>query len=220
LLGTLHHKKLEAVAKELGLPSEIALGPDGKDIFDLLEPENGSWTLTDYKTWGSYRVARALGIVEVGKQPDPSGGTYKTSGKWGKAGSPKMIPKFEIQPEAIDLWDAELQLNNYRLMLEERGLTIGNMQLQVTVRDGGLAVARSRGIGRNSFLIPVRRMDDEPVRIYFKVKKKVLLRALEDGECEEPCDERESWDGNRCQGWCEVAMYCPKGMLYQQGGNK
>ena len=34
LLGSIHHQRLEVVAKELKLPSEIGLGPDGKDIFE------------------------------------------------------------------------------------------------------------------------------------------------------------------------------------------
>lgn len=69
LAGIRHHQQLELAAKELGLPAEIALSID-RDIFDLLELEDGHLVLTDYKLWGSYRVARALGIVEVGKQPD------------------------------------------------------------------------------------------------------------------------------------------------------
>ena len=219
LLGSRHHQYLESIAKELGLPSEQALGVDGKDIFDLLEPEGDSWVLTDYKTWGSYRVAKALGIVEVGKVPDPSGAVYKVSGKWGKAGTPKMIPRFEQLPEAVDLWETELQLNNYRVLLEGKGLTVGRMQIQVTVRDGGLAVARSRGVERNISLIPIRLLDNDAVKDYFTKKKDNLLAALEAGRCDEPCNERECWEGARCKGYCEVALYCPKGMLYQKGGD-
>src|SRR3990167_7977846 len=47
LAGTIHHQKLEAIAKELGLPSEVALSVD-RDIFDLLELEDGQLVLTDY----------------------------------------------------------------------------------------------------------------------------------------------------------------------------
>ena len=38
LQGTKHHKELEIVAKELGLPAEIPLSGD-RDIFDLIEPD-------------------------------------------------------------------------------------------------------------------------------------------------------------------------------------
>jgi len=121
LLGTLHHNKLEEVAKELGIPSEIPLTGDDRDIFDLLEfdPEAG-WCITDYKTWGSYKVQKALGLVETGKRPDPSGAVYKSSGKWGKAGSPKMVSTWSRMNNAIDNEEAELQQNRYRIMLLDK----------------------------------------------------------------------------------------------------
>lgn len=214
IAGTKHHQNLEEFAKQLGLPSELPLNID-RDIFDLLEPENGNWTLTDYKLWGSYRVAKALGLVEVCKKPDPTGATYKTSGKWGKAGEPKMVPVFQSMPQQVDLFNEELQLNRYRIMLEELGIPITKMQLQVTVRDGGLAIASSRGVTRNTYKIPIRKLDNEGVKKYFANKEATLLSALDTGTVI-PCDNRECWDGARCKGYCEVARNCPKGILVQQ----
>lgn len=218
LLGTKHHDKLKDMAKELGLPAEIALTTEDRDIFDLLEPDNGGYVLTDYKTWGSFKVAKAIGIVKTGMKPDPSGEVYKRSGAWGKAGSPKMIPVFRAMPGEADNYDTELQLNRYRIMLEERGLTINRMQVQVTVRDGGLAVARSRGVDRNMMMVPIKRLSDDDVRDYFYMKATQLAKALEDGSWSQPCSNHECWDGVRCRGYCEVAMYCPKGLI--EGGGK
>ena len=213
LAGTKHHNALEEVAKELGLPSEIALNID-KDIFDLLEQdEDGGLVLSDYKNWGSYRVAKALGIVEVGKQPDPSGATYQRSGTWGKAGSTKMVSVFQQMPQEADNWEAEYQLNRYRVMLEEQGIQIKRMQVQITVRDGGLAIAYGRGIVRNTYRIPIPKLDNQQVEDYFATKEKALLTALEQGSWSEPCNERESWEGARCKGYCEVWRYCSKGIL-------
>jgi len=216
LAGTKHHEQLEVIAKELGLPSEVPLSID-RDIFDLLEPDEDGYTLTDYKLWGSYRVAKALGIVQVGKQPDPSGERYKSSGKWGKAGDPKMVPVFQQSVSEADNWESELQLNRYRIMLEELGLKVNTMQLQVTVRDGGLVVAHGRGIDRNTYKITIRRLDDNQVGEYFNRKQEALKLALAQGKWDIPCDDRESWEGARCKGYCEVARNCPKGLLYQQG---
>lgn len=220
LLGSTHHHWLSDMAKKLSLPSEIAMTID-RDIFDLLEPGedsvvgNETWILTDYKTWGSYRVAKALGMVEVGKQPDPSGERYKSSGKWGKAGDPKMVPIFQRDAGRVDLWETELQLNRYRIMLEERGIRISRMQIQITVRDGGLQVAHGRGIARNMYMVPIRRLDDGYVISYFEHKRDVLLECLEQHHPPaSPCDVRESWEGARCKGYCDVSFSCPKGMLY------
>ena len=58
--GTKSHSQLEEKAKELGLPSELSTTQDGRNVIDLIEHEDGIMTLTDYKTWGSYRVAKSL----------------------------------------------------------------------------------------------------------------------------------------------------------------
>ncbi|KKN53807.1 hypothetical protein LCGC14_0599000 [marine sediment metagenome] len=218
LAGIKHHEELNIKAKELGLPSEIPLNID-RDIFDLLEPENGSFNLTDYKLWGSYRVVKALGLVEVGKKPDPSGAVYKTPGKWGKAGEPKMVSVFQPMLQEVDLFNEELQLNRYRIMLEELGIAISKMQLQVTVRDGGLAIASGRGLTRNIYRIPISRLNDSKVSTYFAGKIEALEEALRNKAWTIPCNDRECWEGARCKRYCEVAMYCPKGMLYQQVPN-
>lgn len=210
------HTLLKMSANGHGFPAEIPLSDD-RDIFDLLEPDGNGYILTDYKTWGSFRVAKALGMVEVGKKPDPSGATYQRSGTWGKAGTPKMITVFQPIPSEVDNKEAELQLNNYRLMLEERGVPITRMQVQVLVRDGGLQVARGRGIKRNSYLIPINKMDDSLVRSYFTAKNYALMDALGDGKWSTPCTNDECWDGVRCRDYCEVAMYCPKGII-ETGG--
>jgi len=199
LLGTKHHQILKERADELGLPSEVSLGVDGHDVFDLLEPENGFWTLTDYKAWGSYRMVRALGMVKEGKGKDVS---------------------YHIDPDVIDLRETELQLNHYRVMLEQRGMKIGKMQVQVTVRDGGLQIARTRGIDFNMKLIPIKRLDDDEVFNYFKWKEEKLLTALEEYKknpqyLPEPCNDKECWSGNRCRGYCEVSQHCPKGIVEQ-----
>ena len=216
LSGTSYHKNLEEVAKKLGLPSEVPLSID-RDIFDLLDKEDDKIILTDYKLWGSFKVAKALGIKEIGKKPDPSGECYKSSGKWGKAGSPKMVAEFAQVPEEADNWEAELQLNRYRVMLKElTGIQVERMQLQVTVRDGGTYIAHGRGVLRNSFRIPVKFLDDTGVKDYFIFKDTRLKEALAKGEWSEPCNPTESWDGMRCKSFCDVWEYCSKGILIHQ----
>lgn len=216
VLGTKIHASLEERAREMNLPAEIALSVD-RDIFDLLEPNDTGWTLTDNKTWGSYRVVRAIGIVSVGKKPDPSGAIYKSSGAWGKAGSPKMVNVFQVDPSKADMWEVEYQLNRYRVMLAERGIEVNKLQCQIVVRDGGLAVARDRGVDRNGYLIPVKYVAGDLIIDYFQKKYKDLMSALERGQWSEVCSPRECWDDNKCKEYCDVAHYCPKGLLFKTG---
>lgn len=214
LAGTKHHKALEEIAKELGLPAEIALNVD-RDIFDLLEKEGDKLVMTDYKLWGSLKVAKALGITKIGNKPDPSGAVYKTNSKWGKMGQPKMVSIFAEVAANIDNWETELQLNRYRVMLKDLGVVVNKLQLQATVRDGGISIAESRGVVRNVYKIPIRLLPDDEVRAYFEFKDKNLHEALEHGWTE-PCTPRECWDGIRCSRFCDVKQYCPKGNLIQE----
>jgi hypothetical protein len=219
LQGTKHHKELELVAKELGLASEIPLSID-RDIFDLLEYEGKELVLTDYKLWGSFKVAKALGLVETGKQPDPSRETYKTSGKWGKAGSAKMVAVFTPDPSKADMWEAELQLNRYRVMVKKLGLNITKMRIQATVRDGGLYSAKGKGVLKKIYMLPVKLLPDEYVEDYFLAKDICLRDALFHNKWDIPCNVLESWDGARCEGYCEIWEHCPKGTLVHQIGGK
>jgi len=216
LEGTRHHAVLEEVAKDLGLAAEVALSID-RDIFDLIEMEDDGLVLTDYKLWGSFKVAKALGIVEMGKEPDPNGEVYKSSGKWGKAGSPKMVPYYAQVPEKANNWEAEYQLNRYRVKLENLGVKLNRMQLQVTVRDGGLYVAHNRGVFMKAVRIPIPFIDNSIIEAYFKYKDDCLKQALMYG-WSQPCTDAECWDGRRCSEYCDLASSCPRGQATQGGG--
>jgi hypothetical protein len=217
--GTRHHQELESIAKELGLASEVALSGD-RDIFDLVEVENGKIGMTDYKLWGSFKVAKALGISKTGQKPDPSGAVYASTSKWGVKGSPKMVNTFQIVPENADNWEAEYQQNRYRVKLEKLGVKLDWMQLQVTVRDGGLAVARGRGVERNIYRIPVKKLDNSDVENYFAYKNSNLMQALAQGHWDTICTQAETWEGNRCAEYCDVNKYCPQGQLVLKLNNK
>jgi len=220
LQGTMHHKELELEARELGIPTEIALNVD-RDIFDLLVFNGKVLCLVDRKVWGSFRIAKALGIMVTGKQPDPSGETYKSSGKWGKAGSPKMVSKFQQVPDKADNFEATMQLNRYRVLLKEKtGLNVGGMYLRVLVRDGGLYIAKNRGVYKNTYKIPVGVIPDDEVRAFFDYKRDCLLEALNNGSWDTPCTPSESWDGIRCRSYCDVSEHCSKGALVQSIGGE
>lgn len=187
MLGTRHHRQMEDVAKELGIPAEIKLTGEISGICDLLEAEHGEVILSDLKTWGAFRVQKALGMVKVGK------------GQW------------ECRPETADLLDVELQLNQYRVMVESQlGIHVDRMQVQITVRDGGLIAANSYGITENMYLLPVRMYPDDEVKMYFDTKAQALAQALEQGSWDKLCSSHESWNGKRCTGYCEVRAWCPR----------
>ncbi len=187
LLGSAYHKLLDTDAL-----SEIPLsGIDSQGTAwiqgtaDLVEQDdNGELILVDAKTWGSYRVSRALGLQKVNKE-------------------------FRINPLAADLKNEELQLNMYRIMLKELDMDISRMALQVTVRDGGTMASRNYGIDKNIYMIPVQEMGDSQCMEYFSNKADQVKLALSGGGAE-PCSDEETWNQRRCKDYCPVNIACPQ----------
>jgi hypothetical protein len=214
LLGTRHHHRLEKVALKVNALSEEQLGGDITGILDLLVPDENSeietYELWDYKTSGSFQVAKALGLQGV-KVPDPTGAVYQKSGNWGKAGSPKMITIWEEHPENADMDDWILQLNHYRLKIEALGFPVSWLIIQDTVRDGGTSVSLGRGVTEKIYKIPIPRMDNQKVLEYFGVKAYELETALLKNELPLPCSNKETWDGRRCEKFCAVSEFCDCG---------
>lgn len=212
LLGTQHHTRLERVTKRMNVLAEEKLGGDVTGILDLLCPDETSeqeaYELWDYKTAGSFKVAKALGLVGK-KVPSPTGEIYKTSGKWGKAGDIKMVKIWVPDATAQDIWEWEYQINHYRVKIEAIGFPVSNMFVQITVRDGGTASARNRGIAAEICKVPIRRIPDNIIIDYFGQKRRQLLAALVKHRLPPMCNDAETWRGRRCNGFCDAAEFCP-----------
>lgn len=231
VIGTRGHALLEPFAPVRDL-AELPL--DGDELtgrLDILEHvgQDRYW-LTDTKTWGSYPVMRALGLVKK-KRPavDENGQPvlYQKSGKWGKAGTQKTEDYYEIDPAAVDMKDAELQLNGYRVLLKDYfGVTAEKVRIFAIVRDGNTVSSRGRGLFKNTYMIWAKELPDDKVRSYFFAKARVLTEymeaVLEEADHElsweanvakhipPPCSKEEAWDGNRCRGYCPVAEFCAR----------
>lgn len=206
--GTKGHANLESQEDEYSLLEEKFDGIDTDEtgIADVLEVEKGLSTLVDYKTSGSYKVAKALGMVVI-EEPIP-GQFFKQGPRKGLQKTKKVLTHDQ---KAVDMWEWEWQLNKYRIEFEKRGLPVDRMKIQCIVRDGNTFIARSRGVYRNVYYFNVRRIPDEEVFEYFALKRKALLKALKQGFWNLPCNEKENWGGVKCQSYCEVAEFCPLG---------
>lgn len=214
VIGTKIHDKLAQKHPDKFIEERLTVwGISGQ--FDEYDMEDGVNILSDYKTSGSYAVAKSMGLnfrlVENGeqyqkkttvKQPD---GTEKTFQK----GDLKQVKEYYPDPSKRDCWDYDMQLNMYRLMLESIGLPVDKMRLVFFVRDGGTQMAEMRGITRRTYLVDVPRFDDSEVRKYFEAKRDSLLSALESQKLPEKCSDRETWNGARCREYCPVREHCP-----------
>jgi len=197
LHGSVHHKLLEQTTTPDTIVVEVGFKNSLQGTADLLEYDNKSWTLTDYKTWGSYKLGMVLGIVKLGKGKNA---------------------EFRIVPGQRDTFDLDMQLNIYRIKLQQLGYTpIKKLQAQVTVRDGGLAIAASRGITRNIYIIPVKILDDDYVLEWFTEKATILIEAVDSNTLPMACNNHETWNLRKCKKYCNVWQDCPQGVMVRGG---
>lgn len=171
---------------------------------DYYDPEEA--TLLDTKTAGSYKVAKAKGIKMVDV---PTGGVYKSGAK---KGQPKTRKESKTGFQR-DVFDWAVQLNFLQNMLEKvlpKGYEIKHRKIEAIVRDGGTMIAQSRGIFKNAYLIPIGRISEYWLNKWLKIKVDALKKAFATGEVPKKCSRRESWNGRKCQGYCDVAETCEK----------
>jgi hypothetical protein len=212
-LGTGVHSSLDTdddwSFSEERLKDSIASGQ-----FDRLEKqEDGSWWLIELKTYGSYKVNKALGLVAK-KIPAfyPNGDPvlYVKSGSWGKAGTQKNETIFVAEGEP-DMDDLKLQLNRNRMLVESNlQIKVAKLKCFIIVRDGNTITARDRGITEECYYIDVPFIDDVEVNKYFSDKSSRLKHAVECDELPDYCSAKECWDDMKCKFYCDVKEFCGK----------
>lgn len=200
-------KLTKAVLAEERLTHEEMTG-----IMDEMEEDEdapGFHVITDYKTWGSYMVAKALGIVSVDVPllDDNGNQLYYVRGK--NKGKPKMTQEHTMDPSRSDMPGTEYQLNRYRIMCESYGFPISKMRVFALPRDAGTWIAEKRGITQRTYIIPVRKLPDEKVMDYYFELGQEIERAFETGYARR-CASWENWDGIRCERYCPVKEACDK----------
>ncbi len=214
-LGTGVHGRLSLHSYTHNVLSEEKLSDDKiKGIADVLEQDEqdpDKYILTDYKTFGSFKVCKAIGMIKVAKEVLDEDGKpirYK-SGK--KKGEIKTKNINEIHPDKIDIYETELQLNRYRMLFESYGFPISKIRVQAIIRDGGLYITQGRGIDTNLKLIPIKMLPDNEVLNYYDHLTEEVNEAHFEIDSIRKCNDWESWNGNRCnEKYCEVKQACDK----------
>ena len=156
---------------------------------------------------------KALGYYKVDV---PIGEVYKTGLK---KGQPKTRKEW-LTDGVRHLLDWAIQLNYYRILLEEAGFKVKDMVIQALCRDYSLRMAAERNITRPLYLIKIDKISDRWVKLYMKVKAKRLEKALKEKHLPEKCSARERWHERKCQSYCNVAEFCPYGRLVKRAMNK
>ena len=170
-------------------------------------------TLGDYKVTSSYKLMKALGYYKVDV---PTGEVYKTGLK---KGQPKARKEWRTDGVGHVL-EWAIQLNYYRILLEQAGFKVKDMVIQALCRDYSLRMASERNITRPLYLIKINRISDHWIKLYMSVKAKRLQKAVKENHLPARCSARERWHDRKCQSYCDVAEFCPYGRLMKRSADR
>lgn len=207
LLFAAHGSALHKLAEEASTPgilTELRLN-NGEytgqvDSYGEGIVEDGKYSLVDMKVTSSYKAMRVLGLYKVDV---PTGEVYKTGTKKGQPKTRKEVREGGVR----DLFEWAVQVNAYRLLLEEAGYRVDDMFIQMLVRDYSLKTAGERGIDRPTYLVKINKISDHWLKLWLKTKAKRLQTAMDTG-ITKSCSSRETWKGRKCNGYCPVAEQC------------
>ena len=204
------YKYIDNVLSEEALSDEVMKGIP--DVLEQDEENEGSYILYDYKVWGSFKIAKAIGltITKTDKPILDAEGKPVLLKSGDNKGKPKTIQekKITIEPDKADLGSEELQLNRYRIFFESKGFPISKMMVQAISRDGGTYIAAGRGIDKKLYLIPIKQLPDDEVLTYYRELSNKVSKGFETGYIDK-CGIRETWGGRRCTAqYCEVLEAC------------
>lgn len=187
--------------------SEIRLNDDvtsGKfDLYGQIYSQDNK-TLGDYKVTSSYKIMRALGYYKV---DEPTGEVYKTGAKKGQPKTRKVFRSDGVRY----LMDWAIQINYYRILLEEQGFEVKEMFIQAFVRDFSLRIAAERNVTKPLYIIPINKISNHWIKLYMETKAKRLQTALENNTLPPVCSRKERWGNRKCQDYCDVADHCAFG---------
>lgn len=169
--------------------------------------------LGDYKVTSSYKLMKAMGFY---KKDIPTGEVYKTGARKGQPKTRKQIFTDGVR----DVMDWAIQLNVYRMLLEEAGFNVSRMEIQAFCRDYSLQIAASRGITKPIYLIRINRISNHWLKLWLKIKTERLQKALDTHILPKACSHHECWGGRKCTGYCPVADSCPYGRALKADADK
>lgn len=197
MIGTNSHSLMEGNCPNNYL-SEVRIEDDiTSGQFDAYDMKTK--TLIDFKFFGAYRIARALGKhfkwVADGK--------YQRGAKKGQ----KKWQYVMVDGSFKDTLEISKQLSYYKILMEKVGLKVKNIKVQMLIRGGLDKTAKSYGLTKMSYVINLHGISKHWIRLYMKAKYDRLMKALKTNELPPVCKVR--WNDLKCKDYCSVNEFCP-----------
>lgn len=213
-IGTMSHSLMEDCKSEGELTETRYEDEWSTGAFDTFDPVTG--ILGDFKFPGSYAIKKCLGLckIEVFSETEVyMKATTRHKGKENESfhekGTPKVVERWYVDPSKVEDFEYAMQLNRYRIFLEERGHKVNQMIVQLTPRDFSTQTARMYGLDDPPYLHECDKIEDNLVIDFYKNQCLDLRKHLAEKTMPPLCNEREAWGGRRCEGFCDVAEFCP-----------
>lgn len=197
MIGTNSHSLMEGNIPN-GYLAEVRLEDDiTSGQFDAYDMKNN--TLIDFKFFGAYRIAKALGK----RMKWVADGVYQRGINKGKT---KWVQMF-IDGGVRDVLEISMQLSYYKKLLKDHGLKVDKIMVQMLLRGGLDKTAKSYGLDRMSYPIKLHGVSEVWIVKYMRAKYNKLMEALGTNVLPPVCKKR--WNDLRCKDYCGVNEFCP-----------
>lgn len=203
MIGTVSHKAFEDHSPD-GWMAEHRMTDDiTSGCFDAYDKT--THTLWDWKFFRARRIAMALGMQRSFTVRTVTRGKYKGEHR----------PKEVWSPGGVrQVMDIAKQLNYYRYMMENEGIPVDSIKVNMFLRSSVDAEAKAMGLTKPAYIVPINFISKHWIRRFFKAKYDRLMHALESKELPPPCKKTERWSNGktypnrRCADWCSVNENC------------
>ena len=155
--------------------------------------------ICDYKTTSGFKVMKALGVMSTDVETEQ---VYKTGPKRGQH---KTVKKLTTDNAHLCL-DWLLQQNHYRMLLEEHGMKVDAMYIQAYIKDS--PVRLPVGYQHSQFVIKLGKISNHWLKEWFGRRKERIEEAIRNEELPPKCSDKDTWNGTKCERFCDVAHLC------------
>lgn len=196
MIGTNSHSLMEGnvpngYLSEVRFEDEITSGQiDGYDT--------KTKTLFDFKFFGAYRIAKALGKYPKWRLKTHLRGKDKGKTYW--------VQEF-VDGGVRDVLEISKQLSYYKVLMKKHGLEVKQILVQMLIRGGLDKVAKEYGLKQTGYIVKLHGISEHWIVRYMNAKYNRLMKALETNEMPPVCKQR--WNDLKCKDYCGVNMYCP-----------
>ena len=203
MIGTNSHKAFEDNSPD-GWMAEHRMTDDiTSGCFDAYD--EATHTLWDWKFFNTTKIARCLGMKSSWERRVITRGKFKGDTRSELVWKPGGVR---------DIMDIAKQLSYYRYMMENEGLPVDHINVNMFVRSTVNAESRKMGIDKPAYIVPIHPISKHWIRRFFKAKYDRLMYALDNHRLPPPCKKSERWSNGksypnrRCADWCSVNENC------------